>query len=94
MTTFAALDIRLTEEYMTIGLVALIPRANKAEKLVPLLGPPNRIMDLQYNNTVYIYDQFGIRLWAEAGVVSELQLALETEARDTFPKSAFVGPIE
>lgn len=94
MSLFAAFDIRLTDDYITIGPVALIPRANKVDKLVQLLGPPERILELQYNNTVYIYDHAGIRFWAEAGVVGEFQLVLETEARDTFPTSPFVGPIE
>ena len=53
---------------------------------------------MQYDNvlvnTLYIYDQLGIRFWAKADVVSELQIILETEKRETFPTHSFIGSFE
>ena len=98
MTHFAALDIRLADDYLTIGPVALVPRGSSVNEITRVLGPPDRILPMHYNNlfvnTLYLYDQLGIRFWAKAEVVSELQIVFETEERETFPVNSFVGPLQ
>ena len=97
MNTYA-LDVRLAQDHITIGPVQLLPRGSTVSALTHALGQPDRILPMHHNNTpintLYIYDQIGIRFWAKDEIVSELQLVLETKESETFPVRAFVGPIE
>ncbi len=97
MTSYP-LDIRLTDDSVSVGPVALVPRGSTVDNLVLALGKADRILPMQYDNvlvnTLYIYDQLGIRFWAKADVVSELQIILETEKRETFPTHSFIGSFE
>ncbi len=98
MPPFAALDIRLADDYITIGPVVLVPRGSTVSEVTRVLGAPDRILPLNHNNvlinTLYLYDNIGIRFWAKAEVVSELQVVFETEKRETFPANSFVGPLQ
>ena len=92
------LDVHLTDEYVFIGPVPVLPRGNTVTNLIQVLGEPDRVLPMHYNNvlvnTLYLYDHLGIRFWAKGEQVSELQLVLETEARETFPIHSFTGQFE
>ncbi|MDQ2771451.1 MAG: hypothetical protein M3Y54_13245 [Bacteroidota bacterium] len=97
MTSYP-IDIRLTDEYISVGPVAIVLRGSQVDTLVRVLGKADRILPITYNNalvnTLYIYDHFGIRFWAKGDIVSELQIVLETEKRETFPAYSFLGPLD
>jgi len=44
-------------------------------------------------NTLYLYDELGLRFWADpsTSLVGELQLVLETQPRAVFPTHPFAG---
>ena len=97
MTSYP-IDIRLNDEYISVGPVALVLRGSPVDNLLHALGKADRILPIMYNNalvnTLYIYDHLGIRFWAKGDIVSELQIVFETEQRETFPTYSFIGPLD
>ncbi len=63
--------------------------------LLGALGPPTRCREMSATSTLYLYDQLGLRFWADPviSLVSELQLVLETQSRPVFPTESFAGPL-
>ena len=90
---FSALDVRLGDDYITVGPVAFIPRGKAVSDLIFILGAPSRSMALEYS-VLHIYDHLGLRFWAKNGVVSEFQIVLETEDHYALPSQAFVGLLQ
>lgn len=91
-------SVRLAAESATVGGAPLLPRHSTVADLAAALGPPSRVLPLYYKevlqNTLYLYDELGIRFWAVHEVVTEWQLVLETKAADVFPKQAYTGALD
>ena len=70
-----------------------MPRGSPVQDLQRALGPPTRCLTLSATNTLYLYDQLGLRFWAApaTGLVGELQLVLETRPEVVFPTHPFTG---
>jgi hypothetical protein len=87
------LSIHLMATTVALGAVALVPRGSPVRELLRALGDPSRCLALSTTNTLYLYDQLGLRFWAEpsTGLVGELQLVLETQPGAVFPAQPFTG---
>lgn len=92
------LSVRLAAAFVGVGGAQLQPRRSTVADLTAALGPPSRVLPLYYKevlqNTLYLYDELGIRFWAKNDVVTEWQLVLETKAADVFPKQAYTGALD
>jgi hypothetical protein len=87
------LSIHLMATSVALGAVTLVPRGSPVRELLWALGDPSRCLALSTTNTLYLYDQLGLRFWAEpsTGLVGELQLVLETQPGAVFPAQPFTG---
>lgn len=90
-------SVSLAENVVTLGPVQLVPRLSRVEAVAAALGQPSRVLPLYYKevlqNTLYLYDELGIRFWAKNEVITEWQLVLETKAAEVFPTRAYTGPL-
>jgi len=89
----ATLSIQLTATAIELGTMALVPRGHPISDLLRALGPPTRCLAMSATNTLYLYDELGLRFWADPNtcLVGELQLVLETQPRAVLPTHPFAG---
>jgi hypothetical protein len=93
----ATLTIQLAEECIFIGATRILPKGRPLGDLTQLLGPVSRVLPLYHKDVLqsmlHIYDQLGLRFWAHAGMIREVQVVLETEERAVFPVHGFSGEL-